>query len=87
MRYLIAAALLTTGMPGLPSEAMARNKADPDKIICKKQQAPLGSRLGAKRVCGTEAEWKAREEEIAGEAKRNIDKVQMQRATACPPNC
>jgi hypothetical protein len=36
-------------------------EANPDdKVVCK-YQTPLGSRLGGKRVCMTQADWKAQE--------------------------
>ncbi len=41
--------------------APATVKANPDeKVVCK-YQTPAGSRLGGKRVCMTQADWKAQE--------------------------
>ena len=41
--------------------APATVEPDPDeKVVCK-YQAPVGSRLGGKRVCMTKADWKAQE--------------------------
>ena len=33
-----------------------------DKVVCK-YQTPAGSRLGGKRVCMTQADWKAQEQD------------------------
>lgn len=52
--------LLIAGLALLPSVASAEEKKpdgkDPNRIICEKQEV-LGSRLQAKRVCLTAAEW------------------------------
>lgn len=35
------------------------DKPDPeDRVICRELEAPTGSRLGAKRVCHTQRQWK-----------------------------
>ena len=72
---LVAAAVVVGG----PAMAAVK-KDDTNKMICRKQQPNIGTRLGARRVCATAAEWKMRDEEIASEAKRNVDKIQQQRA-------
>lgn len=62
-----------------PAIAAGDDESKGDKLICKKQQPETGSRLGAKRVCATAAEWAAREQ-MQAEVKNNIDKIQQQRA-------
>lgn len=53
----------------------AKDNKDPNRVICEKQEV-LGSRLSAKRVCHTAAEWDA----IRQEARQNLDKAQTQRS-------
>lgn len=72
---ILAAVAATMAVPAVAAE----KEDDPNKIVCKKQQPEIGSRLGAKRVCATAAEWAAREE-MRAEVKNNIDKIQHQRA-------
>ena len=57
----------------LSTPASAERKkpnSDPNRIICEKQEV-LGSRLQAKRVCKTAAEW---------ETQRQIDRQQIDKS-------
>lgn len=54
---------LASGAPAQPvtpyrSENPPQAKSDADKIICQKEEK-IGTRLGAKKVCMTVAEWAA----------------------------
>ncbi|SMF77406.1 hypothetical protein [Allosphingosinicella indica] len=62
-----------------PAAEKASASADGDKLICRKQQPPSGTRIGPTRVCATATEWQMRDE-MTQETRRNIDKVQQQRA-------
>jgi hypothetical protein len=35
----------------------ARKMDDPNKVVCRKQEPPIGSRIANKRICRTVAEW------------------------------
>jgi hypothetical protein len=48
--------------------------ADPDKIICEKQEV-LGSRIAVRRVCMTRAQWA----DQRAQDRQEIDKVQTRR--------
>jgi hypothetical protein len=52
-----------------PTTTMA--SADPDKMICKRSQPVLGTRLKQMRMCKTSAEWKAYEMDRE-QARRDI---------------
>jgi hypothetical protein len=52
-----------------PSATLA--SADPDKMICKRSQPVLGTRLKQMRMCKTSAEWKAYEMDRE-QARRDI---------------
>lgn len=62
-----------------PKADKATASAASDKLICRKQQPPSGTRIGPTRICATAMEWQMRDE-MAQETRRNIDKVQQQRA-------
>lgn len=61
MRVTFGRCLLFVAAFGVTSAAAAgegkkADTKDPNRVICEKQEE-LGSRLGAKRVCMTAAEW------------------------------
>ena len=64
----LGVAALVVAAPGLAqgtsgnSNTQPLMKGDPNKVVCKKEET-IGSRLGARRVCLTIAQWneKARE--------------------------
>ncbi len=66
---VFAAMLLQT------SPTPAAKPTDPNARICRKVQAPTGSRVNAKRECRTALEWAA----VDAENNRDID--QMRRRT------
>jgi len=68
--------LLIAGLSLLSSVAMAEEKKaerDPNRMICEKQEV-VGSRLAAKRVCMTAAEWEAKRRD----ERQMIDRSQTQ---------
>ena len=50
----------------LTAPALANDPAKPDepRKICRMQPAPTGSHRPGKRICRTEAEWKARDSRV-----------------------
>ncbi|SMF69029.1 hypothetical protein [Allosphingosinicella indica] len=84
---LCAALAMSAQATALSETSGGKKKPSKTKLVCKMSAPALGTRLGATRKCATEQEWATWEREIAEESRRNIDKVQMQRATVCPPNC
>ena len=64
--------------PGTPSDNAAQNAAgkDPgDEIVCKKQPPPIGSRVGARKVCRTAREW----EVIQAQAREVTEEIQSRK--------
>jgi hypothetical protein len=73
----VAAACLGA-VPVQASPAAADKSPNSEKKICKKEAPSTGSRLGATRICATEAEWRAREE-ITEDARAQLERTQTQR--------
>jgi hypothetical protein len=46
-----------------------------DKIVCKKEPPPVGSRVGARKICRTVAEWRR----IASVARETTGEIQNRR--------
>jgi hypothetical protein len=57
-------------------------KGDADKIVCKKEEK-IGTRLSAKKVCLTVAEWQARE----GIAREHTERIQGGTPSCGNPPC
>ena len=72
---MAAPALAQTTAAQAPAEA-AKPKNSADEIICEKKEA-TGSRIGAKRVCMTRAQWAERQLQD----RQELDRVQIQRGT------
>ena len=81
MRSLAIAAILAAATLALPATAANEKKQPPpgERIICKRQSDDTGSRLNAKRVCATAREW-AERADMLQETRRNIEKIQRERA-------
>jgi hypothetical protein len=62
--------------------------AEDQKLICRKAQPPVGSRLGPKRVCGTAAEWRQRDA-TTRESKNFVAEIQARQGSFCvaPMEC
>lgn len=59
------------------TQATAKPKEDPNEKICVKEEV-TGSRLGAKRICMTRAEWADRKLQD----QQELTRVQTQRGTS-----
>ena len=82
----IAAAMMTaTAAPALAQSTAASTSQpaadaapsqNPNEIVCEKQET-TGSRIGARRVCMTRAEWADRKLQD----RQELERVQIQRGT------
>ena len=71
----IAAPSIAQTQAPAPAQATATKKEDPNEKVCVKQEV-TGSRLGAKRVCMTRAEWADRKLQD----QQELTRVQTQRS-------
>jgi hypothetical protein len=72
---LATVALIGIGAPALSQPAPSDKKRDPTEIVCERIKLP-GSRVEARKVCGTRAEWaelRRREREMANQAQRSAN--------------
>lgn len=53
---LATAALICAPGPALSETSASGKKGDPNEVVCEKIEV-IGSRVAAKRVCATRAEW------------------------------
>ena len=60
--------------------APVAKSASTEKIICKKEPPKIGSRLGVTRFCGTERDWRAREQSTK-DMRMEVERQQAQRPT------
>ena len=58
----------TTKLPPNLSK-LAQNKSDLNKVVCEKQET-LGTRLGAKKVCMTVAQWIEFQNDVKDQTRR-----------------
>ena len=75
----LLAALLAMATPALandPAQKEAKKGSDPNEVVCEKIPV-IGSRLAAKRVCQTRAEW----DEQRRLQRQEVDRVQTQRGS------
>jgi hypothetical protein len=55
---LIAAApAAQTAQSAAPAKTAKTAKVDPNQVICKKFPPPVGTRVGSRQICKTQAEW------------------------------
>lgn len=79
---LAAAMLAATAAPTLAQStansapANAKPVENPNEIVCEKQET-TGSRIGARRVCMSRAEWADRKLQD----RQELERVQVQRGT------
>ena len=71
------AALLAGSPSAALSERPGKRTANPDEVVCEKIEVP-GSRLIAKKVCLTRAQWAERKLQ----ERSDLDQMQTQRGTA-----
>ena len=83
-KVVVAAAfLLAQGASAAGQGQTVGSKADPNKKKICRVEADIGTRLGGKRICRTQAEW----DQVRAEARRTVERIQDFKATACPPAC
>jgi hypothetical protein len=90
LKLALASGLMvaTAAVSQAPADAPARSGPDndPDQVVCVTETA-IGSRLGARRVCRTRAEWT----EHRSESRGVVDRVQYFKPTVCnapgAPSC
>jgi hypothetical protein len=70
---LAAASPVYAQVTSIESSNPARKSNDPNRIVCDVEQT-TGTRLGARKVCKTAAEWA----QLKQETRQNVEKVQQQ---------
>jgi hypothetical protein len=78
----IALLLMTAGSGTSPPAQSATAAEDPDRVICRRPQAALGSRVARRRICRTVAEWRAFEEDRA-QMRRDLNAGNCAGARSC----
>jgi hypothetical protein len=75
---ILAACAATAGaqVSTLESATPSKKKGDPDQLVCERQET-TGTRLGARRVCLTVAQWEAKRREHR-EATEKVQRIQNQ---------
>jgi len=74
-KFLAIVMLIGIGAPALPQPTPPPKQHDPNELVCEKIKLP-GSRVDARKVCGTRAEWaelRKREREMADQAPRSAN--------------
>jgi hypothetical protein len=71
----------TAGTPGANGGTQDQSRKDDDVVVCKKMDPPTGSRMGAKKVCHTAAEWRA----ISDTARDVTNEIQRTGGAENPP--
>jgi len=69
----------TATSPAPQPDAQAA-EADDQKVVCRKEEAMTGSRLGTRKICRTVAEWRR----ISESAKQTVQEIQT-KDTRGPP--
>ena len=72
-RILAIVTLIGIGEPALTQSTPPKKQHDPDEMVCERIKLP-GSRLDARKVCGTRAQWselRKRERELANQEQRS----------------
>jgi hypothetical protein len=84
IKYAVAAVfLLAQGGVAAGETQTVGKKADSNKKKICRVEADIGTRLGGRRTCRTQAEW----DQVRAEARRTVERIQDFKATACPPAC
>jgi len=74
-RILAIVVLIGIEAPALPQPASSLRQRDPEVIVCEKVKL-TGSRVEARKVCGTRAQWaelRRREREMANQTPRSAN--------------
>ena len=88
MLTALIAMLLSTGSgagePTTAAQAMQPGE-DPDRIVCRRSQPVLGSRIARQRICRTVAEWRAFEADRA-QMRRDLNSGNCNGDPSCSEN-
>ena len=74
-RVLAIVTLTGISASALPQPTPRPKQGDPDEILCERPKLP-GSRVEARKVCGTRAQWaelRRREREMANQPQRGVN--------------
>ena len=73
MRFLMVVASGAMAVPAMASAALQDNSDEAaeaegvinssNRIVCRRMPPPVGSRIGGRRICATEAQWSRYEDE------------------------
>ena len=74
-RIIAGCALAALLLSPAGAQAPAEEQPDDNVKICKKESAPTGSRLGARKICATKKEW-ALLDAPTHETRMNIKRIQ-----------
>jgi hypothetical protein len=80
-------ALIAAGFAVATGSAAFAEPADTPaetKKICKKAAPPIGSRLGARKVCATKKEWQAYVEPAKRDTRNQFELIQRRAVLGCP---
>ncbi|UYH55719.1 hypothetical protein N6L26_03945 [Qipengyuania sp. SS22] len=72
--FLLPASAVANGEKGVTADEDSAAAKDAATIVCKRQPPPVGSRLGGKRVCKTNAAWKIERDAATAAARENQDR-------------
>ena len=72
---VVGAALWLTPMLAWASPAATTNTPanDPNRVVCKQGQAPVGSRIPGPRICHTQHEW----DQMEQDAQHTVTTIEM----------
>lgn len=89
-RILGIVTLTGVGAPALPQPTSAPKQLDPNELVCERVKLP-GSRVEARKLCGTRAQWaelRKRERDMAKQAERPAnDRCQAVAMYPMAPGC
>ena len=78
---LVASSPVYAQVASIESSNPARKSGDPNRIICEVEET-TGTRLGARKVCKTAAEWA----ELKQQHRQTLEKVQQQATSTGIPS-
>lgn len=88
MRKSLVAAVVGTTLGLMPVLALAGSAPttntpanDPNRVVCKQGEAPVGTLIPASRVCHTQREW----DEMTQQAHHTIDTIEMHNSSMNMP--
>lgn len=69
----LAATLALTAPAAAQSGAIAQPSNNATEVVCRRLEAPTGTRLGRRNICKTQAEWDAEQAQYRQEVQRQQD--------------